>query len=152
MSGKGMNWGRGVWLIFGGFVVFILGCVAFASLQRFDLVTPDYYAQQIGYQNQIEKNARTARLTERPRIEFRAGDRSLAVSFPAMFDPAQTQGLISLFRPSNSSWDRTVPIALDAAGMQIIPAESLVRGYWKVKVDWQSNGETYYFEQPIVIQ
>ena len=62
MSGKGMGWGKGVWLIFGGFVVFILGCVAFASMQRFDLVTTDYYARQIAYQDQIEKNARTAQL------------------------------------------------------------------------------------------
>jgi nitrogen fixation protein FixH len=152
MSGKGMNWGKGVWLIFGGFVVFILGCVAFASMQRYDLVTPDYYAQQIDYQSQIDKNARTALLTEQPTIEFRNGDRTLSVAFPATFDPAQTAGTIHLFRPSNSSWDRTVPIALDAAGAQIIPAEKLVRGYWKVKVDWQSNGESYYFEQPIVIE
>jgi len=152
VSGKGLNWGRGVWLMFGGFVIFILGCVAFASMQRFDLVAPDYYAQQIDYQTQIDKNARTANLTERPRIEFRAGDRSLAVSFPTAFDPTQTEGTIRLFRPSNSSWDRSVPIALDAAGTQIIPGDKLVRGYWKVKVDWQSNGESFYFEQPIVIQ
>ena len=74
------------------------------------------------------------------------------MTFPPAFDPAGTQGTIRLFRPSNSSWDRSVPIALDAAGAQLIPGDKLIRGYWKVKIDWQSNGESYYFEQPIVIQ
>jgi hypothetical protein len=150
MTRKRIGWGGGVWLIYGAFVVFILGCVAFASMQRFDLVAPDYYARQIDYQTQIDKTNRTAMLPRQPRVEYR--DRRLSVIFPGIFDPVQTDGTVRLFRPSNSSWDRAVPIALDSLGQQIIPGDNLIGGLWKVKVDWQANGESYYFEQSIVIE
>ena len=152
MTRKGMGWGRGIWLFYGGFVVFMLACVAFASMQRFDLVAPDYYAQQIDYQTQIDKTNRAVHLPDRPRVEYRRGDRSVLLTFPTIFDPAQTAGTIRLFRPSNSSWDRTIPIALDADGTQIIPADKLIGGLWKVKLDWRSAGESYYLEESIVIE
>jgi len=152
VSGKGIGWGKGVWLIFGGFVVFMLGIVAFASMQRFDLVAPDYYAQQIDYQSQIDKNARTARLDEKPRVEFRSSDHSVMVTFPENFDPAQTSGTIQLFRPSNSNYDQNVVLALDADRTQVIPGDKLIPGLYKVKLDWQFNGESFYTEEAVVVQ
>lgn len=152
MTRKPFGWSKGVWFLFGGFVIFILGCVAFATMQRFDLVAPDYYAQQIGYQSQIDKSNAAARLDERPRVEFRSGDRSVYLTFPDNFDPAQTSGTIRLFRPSNASYDRNLALALGADRTQIIPGDQMVPGLWKVMLDWQSNGEAYYTEEAIVVQ
>ncbi len=35
---KRLSWGVGIWILYGGFVLFILACVGFASMQSFDLV------------------------------------------------------------------------------------------------------------------
>ena len=152
MIRKRIGWGAGVWIIYGAFVVFILGCVAFASMQRFDLVAPNYYEQQIGYQKQIDKMARAQRLSPQPMLKYRPDNQTLLVAFPDLFIPDRVEGTIRLFRPSNSSWDRSIPIALDSTGVQSIPAEKLVNGFWKVKLDWQSGGEAYYMEESVIIE
>jgi hypothetical protein len=152
MSTKPSLWGKGVWIIFAAFVVFMLGIVAFASFQRFDLVAPDYYAQQIDYQNQIDKETRTMALASQPTIEFRQRDRTLALAFGGFDNPGAITGSVRLFRPSNSSWDRTIELALDSLGMQSIPADKLPGGFWKVKLDWQANAQSYYLEQSIVVR
>ena len=152
MTRKRIGWGGGVWIIYGAFVVFILGCVAFASMQRFDLVAPNYYEQQIGFQQQIDKMAKTRELSAQPMLKYRPDDQTLLVTFPDFVIPDQVEGTIRLFRPSNSSWDRAIPIALDSASVQIIPADKLAHGLWKVKLDWQSGGESYYQEESVIIE
>ncbi|MGB1317661.1 MAG: FixH family protein, partial [Flavobacteriales bacterium] len=50
-----MNWGWGISIFYGSFVVFMLGMVTLAFQQDFDLVADDYYEQEIAYQGRIDQ-------------------------------------------------------------------------------------------------
>ncbi|HET9593114.1 MAG TPA: FixH family protein [Solirubrobacterales bacterium] len=60
-------------------------------------------------------------------------------------------GTIHFYRPSNAKLDFDVPVALDAAGFQRVPAGKLQGGLWKVRVDWTSSGQEFVHDQALVL-
>ena len=143
---KKSKWGIGIFTLYGGFVLFILICVAFASMQSFDLVEPDYYQKGIDYQQQIDRLDRTAASGETPAIGYDATQNGIMVAFPSTVVPGEARGTITLFRPSNAQWDKTVPLNLDSEGKQVISAAALAKGRWRVKVNWTIGDSAYYAE------
>lgn len=148
---KGFSWGVGIWLLYGGFVVFILACVGFASMQSFDLVEDEYYERGVTYQNRIDKLQRTQDLVAKPVCAFTATSNAYVVTFPAPFDPDSISGTIMLYRPSNSRYDRSASIVLNSTRSMMVTMQGLPTGLWKAKLDWQYAGQTYYHEEIFVI-
>ena len=144
-----MNWGWSIVLAFSLFGAFIIGLVIRSFQENIDLVSEDYYQQELGYQRQINKMTNNQALTVP--LTFSQQAQQLVVQFPA--EPAEeVQGEIQLFRPSDARRDRTVTIALNPARQQIIATDQLVRGRYKIKVNWTSGDAAYYTEELIFIQ
>lgn len=144
-----MNWGWSIVLAFSLFGAFITALVVRSFQETIDLVSEDYYQQELGYQQQINKMTNNQALPVP--LTFSQQTRQLVVQFPA--EPAEeVQGEIQLFRPSDARSDRTVTIALNPARQQIIATDRLVKGRYKIKVDWTNGGAAYYTEETIYIQ
>lgn len=146
---KSLSWGVGIWILYGGFVLFILACVGFASMQSFDLVEDNYYDKGIKYQGQIDKIERTRALAEQPAIQYNNAG-AIAITFPESLAENQLKGTIALYRPSNSRYDKV--IAINGKRRTDIPMDSLPTGLWKVKLDWQYDGQSYYNEETVIIE
>ena len=146
---KGLSWGVGIWLLYGGFVLFILACVGFASMQSFDLVEDNYYKKGIEYQGQIDKIDRTRALAVQPKIRLNQAN-AIEIVFPESFSAEKLTGSATLYRPSNSQYDKQV--SLDGTRQVAIPMGLLPTGLWKVKLDWQYDGQSYYSEETIIIE
>jgi nitrogen fixation protein FixH len=145
-SSKKSRWGIGIFALYGGFVVFILICVAFASLQSFDLVESDYYQKGLDYQQRIDRVNRTATSGGSPGFGYDAAQNAIVISFPASISAESLGGVVTLFRPSNAQWDRTIPLRLASDNRQIISAEALAKGRWRIKIDWSVGDTAYYAE------
>ena len=144
-----MNWGWKIALAFILFGVFI-GVLVFRSFQEnIDLVSEDYYQQELAYQEQIDKIANSRSLNVP--LTFAQQAQQLVVQFPDDLT-ATVAGEIQLFCPSNRRNDRSVTIALNSDRQQIIPTSKLAKGYYKVKVDWMSGDAAYFTEESIFIQ
>ncbi len=143
---KKSKWGIGIFALYGGFVVFILICVAFASMQSFDLVEADYYQKGIDYQQQIDRLNRTATSGTSPAIGFDTRENAVVISFPATVPAGDLRGTVTLFRPSNALLDRTIPLAVTSNYRQVIPADQLAKGRWRIKINW-TVGDTSYFAE-----
>jgi hypothetical protein len=157
MTGAGKNmksskWPYGIAAIGGAFVLFILVFVGIATRQSFDLVGQNYYRQAETYQQQIDKIARSASLASNIKINYLQDDRRLVLVFPDTHTPDSIKGKIRLYRPSNSSKDRTYSIDLTADWSQSIPVDSLIPGLWRIKVDWNDHKDAFYYEMALVIQ
>ncbi len=150
-SKKGRGWEVGIWLFYAGFVIFILACVGFASMQRFDLVEDNYYERGITYQTNIDRNDRTASLPEKPYIALNA-DNDIQISFPVSFKKSDIAGQVLLYRPSNSQFDRQMPLQLDESASMLLPMSDRPTGLWKVKLNWQYSGQSYYSEETIIVE
>jgi hypothetical protein len=137
-------WGWGVAIVYTVFALGTLGVVAFTMTQKVELVSPDYYAKEIAYEEQLRRIRQGNALEEQVSCQLSADGRFIEVRFPASM--AGARGKLTLYRPSESSLDREYALAPDPAGVQRIPAENLTRGLWRVKLTWRANSEEYYRE------
>lgn len=144
-----MNWGWSIVLAFSIFGLFI-GWLVFRTFQEtIELVSDDYYQQELVYQRQIDKMTNNQALLVP--LTFSQQAQQLVVQFPAELT-AEVQGKIHLFRPSDERRDQVMTIALNPQRQQIIATDGLVKGHYKVKVDWTSGDAAYYTEETIFIQ
>lgn len=115
--------------------------------QKVELVTPDYYAQDLKHEERMAQQQRARELENPLRVEWQASSQSVVVKLPS----PQATGTIHLYRPSDSKLDRRFDIAPDASGVQTLPADDLASGPWQVIIAWHQNDSSYYQTESLVI-
>jgi hypothetical protein len=142
------NWGVKITAVYILFVMGIMYLVIQSSRQSVDLVTPDYYAEEIQYQEKINQTRRAEALSAP--IQYSLREQLLEIRFPSEFKGKEINGTVLLYYPADSKKDLTVPIRTEANKMTLtIPDKS--SGMHILQVTWKSGGEAYYFEEPLFI-
>jgi nitrogen fixation protein FixH len=144
-----MNWGWRITLVYIGFVAMILTLVLKARSEKVELVAPDYYAQEIVYQKRIDAIKRVGSLTDQVNVSIDSG--RITLSMPPECSGKITRGTFHLYRPSDSSLDQSFPLKPDQSGAQWIETTGVHPGYYLVQVDWEMNGESYYYEESLIV-
>ncbi|HIB36240.1 FixH family protein [Mesonia sp.] len=147
---KKLNWGVGIVITIACFIGFIMFFVIKMSTDKkydHDLVTEEYYKQELAYQDQIDAQQNSARLVKNIQVEVNA--EGIQIMFPS--EKKDVKGEVSLYRPSNKKLDLEIPISLENQQM-IIPAEKLVEGKYKLSINWKSNGTTYLYKKDLQIR
>jgi nitrogen fixation protein FixH len=116
-----------------------------------DLVSHDYYKEEILYQQQIDSLKRTRQLGGEVSARYNRESREIAVTLPTAHYLQKASGTIKLYRPSDASLDYSVPLLLKPDGTQKIRAADLRPGLWKVRIQWNAAGQDYSFDQPVII-
>ena len=146
-----MNWGWGIAILFAFFIVLLIVFVVLSTLNRFDLVSNDYYKEEIGYQKQIDRIARSQTLEQALTWQYDKMNQIITVNFPATIDPGKISGKIVFFRPSDAKKDRLIIIQPDSHGRQQIDVHTLSSGFWRMKIFWQSELSEFYHEEQVTI-
>jgi hypothetical protein len=145
-----ISWGTGIALLYIGFVVGILTLVTMSMNQRVDLVTEDYYAEELGFQKKIDKMERANALPTPLRWEVT--DAAIRISYPANFATGDLAGTVNLYCPSDNSKDIQFRVQPDAQNQQLIPLASLQPGRYLLQFDWKNGTVSYWNEGVITIQ
>jgi hypothetical protein len=149
-SGRAWAWG-----IVGACAVFIcmmLVFVFFAFSQRVDLVSRDYYRQEIEHQRQIERVERTGGLPQGVAWDLRQVDDQLVCEFPLDRVKEGVTGTLHFYRPSDARLDRKWKIDLDEKGRQRLSLNEFEPGLWRVKIAWNLVDEEYYSEFSLMVE
>jgi nitrogen fixation protein FixH len=136
------------------FAVAITGIVIFVSWavrQNLDLVRPDYYEHEILFQKQIDALNRARPFASELKVAYDPERRVLLLRLPAAHVAEQFTGTAHLYRPSDAKLDQRLGLNPDHDGTQIINAAALIPGLWKVRLDWSAGGESFAFEQTIIV-
>ncbi len=144
-----INWGTGIVLAFIGFISFIMFFVIKMNSDRtanHDLVTEDYYRQELAYQKEID--AQNNATNDIVNLELKKQANGLQIVFPKNLEPNKIQGKVSLYRPSNKQLDFDLPISLSNNHL-LIPDKRLLDGRWDIKVNWVYNGKEYLHKENI---
>lgn len=144
-------WPAGIIATFVIFISATVWLVVFTAGHRMDLVSPDYYEQEIRHQARLDGAGRALALPQRARVELNADGRSLRIVLPPDQARLQPQGRIELYRPSAAGKDRTEILRLDATGAQSLDTATLLPGLWKVRVHWTAAGEGYFMDESVII-
>ena len=145
-----LHWGTGIAIAFVLFAAGILTMVIISMNREVDLVSDDYYLQELRHQDQIENTKRSNVLAEQPSIGVSAS--AVTVKLPGAFSASSAAGTITFYRPADRKKDFILPLRLDSSSSQIVHTASLQKGLWRVKVRWTQQNQTYYHEEPIMIQ
>jgi nitrogen fixation protein FixH len=140
--------------IAGFFVVLIAALATWAVVaqrNREELVSADYYEQEVAYQQQINRLRRSA--DSGVVIGFVPVGQGgvIRITWPLASRPGEAQGRVRLYRPSEAALDREVPVLVGADGVQSIDAGALKPGLWKVRVHWGPEDSGYYADGSVVV-
>jgi len=143
-----INWGWGIAIFYGIFLVIAIGSAIYTSTLDYFLVSENYYQEGIEYQSQIDKVKRTTELGESVNWMYDPVNQVVRFQYPTEL----SAGKVVFYRPSNSNLDRYIKIDPDGNGQQFINVQKWQKGFWKIKVDWEMDGEMYYNEGSIDIK
>ena len=145
-----IHWGTGLAVVFLIFAVGILIMARISMNREVDLVSDDYYQQELRHQDQIDGQNRSNNLSEHPSIVVSPDTVSLRL--PRSFTPDSTSGNLTFYRPADLHKDFIVALRLDSTNTQLVPTTSLQKGLWRLKVRWAQHHQDFYHEEAIVIQ
>ncbi len=136
------------------FVLFFAGTVALivvACSQQAELVSADYYEQELKFQGRIDRVERTQQTATQATVAYDLATHSITVSLPADQAGHDVSGHIELYRPSAAGLDRAIKLEPDTKGVQRLDAAGLVPGLWKVRVSWTVGKQDYFLDQKVVV-
>lgn len=145
-----MNWGLRIILLYTAFIGGMLFLVYKCTQQSVDLVSTDYYAQELKFQDKIDRLNNSEQQDVKLAVAYNSENKNIQITFPANSTPQNTTGEIVLFRPDNSKLDFKIPVDI-TGGVQNIPTQKLTKGLWRVKSSWSTNDTPYYQEEKIII-
>jgi len=145
-----ISWGVGISIIIIVFMLISIGLIYFAFNQDVNLVREDYYEAEINFGKKMETVKRTDQLTEK--LEIILMSEYIQLKFPKMLDADKIFGTIFLYRPSNRDMDINLPIQLDSTKMQFINTNNLIKGMWKIQVEWNADTNSFYNDKILMVQ
>ena len=137
------HWGHGIFLFY---VIFVAALVTVVIASRqFDnsLVTEEYYARDLNYQQEYDRRMNSSSLTEPLSIMRVNGEYQLL--FPKGKN-SDVEGTVLLYRPSSKHDDRLVKLSVGAGGTMQLPTNGLKPGRYQAVVEWSANGIDYFDE------
>jgi nitrogen fixation protein FixH len=141
-----INWGVRIIIMYSSFVVFMLFMVYKCTMQHYDLVSGDYYAQELKYQDVIDGKNNLVALNEKVVIQNN-GD-VYDITLPAAAGKI-TGGEVFFYKPNSAAGDFRVPVV---SGNVQVAKTKMAHGMYKVKITWNAGGKEYYDEQPLMVK
>lgn len=143
------NWGNSLVVVMAAFMCFILYFVyLMTTTESFshDLVTEDYYAKEMLYQNEIDAETNTNNLKER--FVSKRTDNGWLLVFPEALELSKIKGKVFLYRPSNETLDFNLELKLTSSHL-LIPDNKMLDGRWNITIDFMHEGTPYLYKEQI---
>jgi hypothetical protein len=141
-----ISWGYKITFVYLAFVTGMLFLVYKANQQKFDLVTEDYYGEELKYQNVIDQKANVAQLSSAPVIKHSVDQ--ISVQLPEEFLNKEVKGEVFLYRASDASKDIRKPFTIVGNNINVQLPQPL-SGLYELKLSWQANGKNFFSEQKV---
>ncbi len=147
---KNISWGHGVVLALGSFIAFILFLIFVFSngMQNSELVSDNYYQDELTYQDVIDAKTNAEDLPEKP-VYQQTGE-GITITFPQSAVPDDQQVNFDLFRTDDSNLDVHKKISLNSQQKFTIPSKVIVAGSYTLKLKWQKNKKPYQVDYDVL--
>jgi len=144
-----MNWGNKILLVFLVFAGGIFYLVYRSMHVNYELVSKEYYKDEIRYQDIIDASKRAGALSKK--IEISQSGDVIAVQLPNEMKNEKVTGVMWFYCAADETKDRRISMQPDQHGAQQIARTRFLPGSYVVKFDWTSLNARYYLEEPLTI-
>ena len=143
-----MSWGNWIVVSFILFAIFIGTLVTVCVRQDINLVTPDYYNQEMTFQKQIERKRNAGLLEKQPSVSLQK-DGTVTLHFSLL--SKVEKGELKLHRPSNSRLDQKFSFQGGSDSLLVFKLIHPTEGFYRAQVRWSMEGKEYFTEKGIVL-
>ncbi|PWV53937.1 FixH family protein [Chitinophaga sp. S165] len=144
-----MNWGHKIIIVFVLFAAGILTLVTKSMRTRIDMVTSDYYAEELKYQQVID--GRREALSLSTPVSINQSDNAVGILFPAEMQGIPLKGNVLFYRAADSRQDISLPLQPDESGLILVNKKRFRKGSYRVKLQWEAKGKSYYQESFVTV-
>lgn len=145
-----LNWGHKLTIFICLFAGMILLLVYKSTQTNFDLVTKEYYKDELKFQEVIDGTKRANSLASKASVTKTA--EHLTIQLPAEMRGLAINGSAWFYCAADAKRDIKVPLAVNAEGKQELSGKLLLPGKYTVKLNWTAGNQQYYSETSLDIQ
>ncbi|KIA84468.1 FixH protein [Kaistella solincola] len=147
---KKFSWGHGIVVALASFIAFILFMILIfpEGQQNSELVSDDYYQDELSYQTVIDSKKNADLLAEKP--SFQQSPAGIKILFPETLTPENGKVNFELYRTDDSNLDVKKELSLDAAHAILIPAKVISKGSYTLKIKWQQDKKPYQVDYDVL--
>lgn len=145
-----MSWGIRIAIVL---IVFVSGMVTLVLIsfsKNIELVTDNYYEKDKLYQERIDSEIRAQQLEYDLAVFY--DENNLTFKFPESMERDKISGSISFYRPSESALDADFEITPSENNSQIFNLSAFKSGFWKVNVNWNYDGVSYFKSDTLTVK
>lgn len=144
-----INWGTGIAITLALFA-FGMGYAVYKAMNtRHDLVTTDYYQQELAYQQTIDSKRNARALEGDCRLIIQ--DEALYLDFPESLSGKTGKLSVTMYFPTSAARDFVIEQENWEMQALEIPGDKIAAGKWIAKVQVEVDETPYYFEPSIVL-
>lgn len=137
------TWGTGLLITIIVFVTFFISFIVFSLTQDINLVSKDYFPDEIAYETKLQKIKNANNLKENISIEKK--DDKIIFKYPKNLK-TQISGTILFYYVTDRNFDVDFKIEPNLDNQQLIYIEKLKKGRYYIQIDWSSNKSDYFQE------
>ncbi|HCR76474.1 FixH family protein [Chryseobacterium sp. C3] len=147
---KNFNWGHGVIIALASFMIFILSMMfLFPNGQKnSEMVTDNYYEEELKYQDVIDAKKRADELKEKP--VYNQNQAGIRITFPKDYNNSNTKVKFVLNRTDDQNLDVHKTVQLDANQSFLIPAQVLKLGNYTLRLSWTKDKTDYRMDYDVI--
>lgn len=146
---KGFHWGHALIIFFVCYISYLVFIVIKSRTVDHSLVTKDYYAQDLAYQNHYDKLNNRSLLKKDLNIETIDSLGEVKFDFGQSYVVKEMN--VNFYRASDSSLDFELKFE-NFTGQITVPTKQLKHGKWTIGVEWKDEVRSYYKSKEVFIQ
>ena len=143
-----IHWGYKIMIVYLFFVVGMVVLVIKSTMQKFELVQPDYYADELKYQTVIDASQRAKNFQVELNVQKQTG--KLNIMLPKEFSNKRVTGKAHLYYAADIQKDIVKKFETNN-GTFTIETFSTTKGNYTLKLEVMKEGVSYYYEQKIFL-
>ena len=146
---KNLNWGHGLMIALGCFILFILSLIFIFPMgkQNAEMISNNYYEEELEYQDIIDAKNNAAKLEKTP--TYKATSEGILITFPETIKVDENIANFVLFRTEDSNLDVKKEVTLQH-NLFLIPAKVISKGSYTLKLKWKENKKPYQVDYDIL--
>ena len=144
-----MSWGNKLLLTFIGFAILMSTLVYNCTRHNFDLVSKDYYADEIRYQDKIDGMNNASKIGP---LELSQNTANILIKLPSEMIGRHITGEAWFYCATNAKLDKKIMLSTNSEGRQFIDKSNLAKTNYLVKINWKAGDKLYYSEHKMTIE
>jgi hypothetical protein len=143
-----MSWGNKLVIVFLAFAALMATLVYKAVNTKFELVTKDYYKDELRYQDKIDGVANAATVGN---ISLSQDNSTISLQLPLAMQDAIAEGEAWFYCKTNAVNDKRIPLKIEN-GKYIFDKSSFPKASYELKLQLVAGGKKFFFTDFITIR